>query len=455
MKELQRTTFKTSRLLEYFSEKELTMQIGHTRLMWPIALLKELIDNALDACEGAGVQPVIEVTIEDDSVLVRDNGPGIPRATIEKSLDYIYRVSDKTNYVSPSRGQLGNALKCVWAAPYVVNGEYGRVDVEVGGEIHRIKVILDRVAQEPRIDHHVETGNVKKGTLVRIHWDGIASYLNADESVDFYNDEDSEDDDPFDSPDVSDLISTHELISRYAAFNPHATFILNSETISEPMKGTWRKWRSNECTSAQWYDAERLRNLIAAYVTEERDGGSAKTVREFVSEFRGFTSTVKQKCVTEASGLSGLYLHDLVNGDGVDIHRVETLLDVMKQNSKPVNPRLLGIIGQEWITDWMASKSYVDSQSVRYKKILATNENGLPFVLEIGLGIYCSKHEGRGRTLAVGLNWTPVLADIPCREISEALQAARVDKHDPVCVAIHIACPRLEFTGHGKGQIRL
>ena len=52
---LRRTTFTTNRVLEFFSEKELTMQLGHSRAMWPVALLKELLDNALDGCEQAGV----------------------------------------------------------------------------------------------------------------------------------------------------------------------------------------------------------------------------------------------------------------------------------------------------------------------------------------------------------------------------------------------------------------
>ena len=34
---LKRTTFETSRLLEFFTEKELQMQIGHPRERWPHA----------------------------------------------------------------------------------------------------------------------------------------------------------------------------------------------------------------------------------------------------------------------------------------------------------------------------------------------------------------------------------------------------------------------------------
>jgi len=81
---LERTTFATSRLLEFFTEKELSMQIGHESDWWPLALLKELVDNALDACEMAGESPVIEVDLTEDTLSIRDNGPGIPAATVER-----------------------------------------------------------------------------------------------------------------------------------------------------------------------------------------------------------------------------------------------------------------------------------------------------------------------------------------------------------------------------------
>jgi DNA topoisomerase VI subunit B len=81
--ELARTTFTTSRLLEFFSEAELAKQIGHQRNLWPIAILKELVDNALDACESAGVKvPKIKAEIGDDFFSVADNGPGILPETI-------------------------------------------------------------------------------------------------------------------------------------------------------------------------------------------------------------------------------------------------------------------------------------------------------------------------------------------------------------------------------------
>ena len=59
---LDRIVFTTSRLAEFCSEKELVNKTGHDSDDWPLVVLKELTDNALDACEEAGTAPVIHVS---------------------------------------------------------------------------------------------------------------------------------------------------------------------------------------------------------------------------------------------------------------------------------------------------------------------------------------------------------------------------------------------------------
>jgi signal transduction histidine kinase len=81
---LIRPVFTTSRLLEFCSVKELTAQTGHGPDEWRLVIVKELVDNALDACEEHGIAPEITIGIEADSLTVVDNGPGLQAEAITK-----------------------------------------------------------------------------------------------------------------------------------------------------------------------------------------------------------------------------------------------------------------------------------------------------------------------------------------------------------------------------------
>jgi prophage regulatory protein len=84
---LQRQTFRTSRLLDF-------------------VIIKELIDNALAACEEAGIAPVIIVTTDEDGIEVSDNAAGMIADTIKGAPDYTVRVSSREAYVSPTLGDI-------------------------------------------------------------------------------------------------------------------------------------------------------------------------------------------------------------------------------------------------------------------------------------------------------------------------------------------------------------
>jgi DNA topoisomerase VI subunit B len=432
---LERQVFETSRELEFFSEKELVMQIGYNEAMWPLALLKELVDNGLDACEVAGIAPEIEITIDKGSFSVKDNGPGLPEATMLKSMDYLVRVSDKAYYVSPTRGQMGNALKAVWAAGFVANGT-GIVEVAARGKRHKITVSLDRIAQAPKMIPEVRKDPfVKNGTFVKVHWPDSSGRLNGALDDYFYK-----------------RWSVDELIETYAAFNPHSTFKINGK-VYERTDPNWQKWRPDDPTSPHWYTPQTLRDLIAAYVAEERRRGEkTKTVRAFVSEFRGLTSTIKQKEIT--TKYSGVYLQDMVKNDDIDSDFVEKLLADMKAASKPAKPSQLGIIGKEHLTQWMIESGGAAEKSIKYQRTMGTDESGMPYVIEVAFGVQ-EESDGKergGRILRTGMNWTPALGD-PIPTLSGVIQEMRIDHHDPVTVVVHLARPRFEFVDRGKTRV--
>ncbi len=58
MSYLERTTFDMPRTSEYFDVTELQKMTGLSRERFGEVAIKELLDNALDACEVAGARPV-------------------------------------------------------------------------------------------------------------------------------------------------------------------------------------------------------------------------------------------------------------------------------------------------------------------------------------------------------------------------------------------------------------
>jgi DNA topoisomerase VI subunit B len=197
MGKLNRTTFESSRAGEYFDARQLSALTGVPRGEFASVCLKELIDNALDACETAGVAPKVGVSVAREDGLLRlevsDNGPGIPPGVVRKVLDYSVRVSDKAAYRSPTRGAQGNALKTIVGIPYAL-GSREPVVVVARGVRHTIRPWVDP-AGEVRISHTETPVEDVAGTRVSLQIP-----------------EDEQDFDPL------------HWARAFAAFNPHATF---------------------------------------------------------------------------------------------------------------------------------------------------------------------------------------------------------------------------------------
>src|SRR5215207_9017884 len=174
MRKLERTTFEFSRAREYFEARELATLTGQEPENFATVVLKELVDNALDACEMAGVAPHITVEVDGDvtvvdaeiRISVTDNGGGIPPEVVAKVLDYNIRVSDKSAYRSPTRGAQGNALKAVVGIPHALGGREPTV-IEGRGVRHEILPWIDP-AGAVRIEHEEGPSSLTEGTRVTV-----------------------------------------------------------------------------------------------------------------------------------------------------------------------------------------------------------------------------------------------------------------------------------------------
>jgi hypothetical protein len=436
---LEREAVTISRLLEFFTAKELRIQIGFGPEDWPVALAKELIDNALDACESKGTPSVITAAIDPDRIIVGDNGPGIPPEVVERSFNYAVRVSTNNHYVSPSRGQLGNALKCCWAAPFVLHGEEGLAEVTTRGKRCGIAIRLDRIAQEPRITPAWEPADVKTGTSVVLHWPEEASFPDDDLEGDFYHERSAEYDD----------VAT--LLAAYSSFNPHAEFRAlvrdQEEVIGAPTAPGWKKWRPDRPTSPYWYDRDKFRDLVAALLA---NGHGGMTVRDFLRKFDGLAGTKKRREVFEEARPPGPLLSDLVRGNDLDEGALIRLRDSMQVATRPVKPDTLGVLGQSHMAAALVRYWGANADLVKYKRVKCSDP-ARPFVLEVAFALKVEDYKDAGRDQVVGLNWAPALAT-PFAELAALLGEMRIDRHDPVSLLVHLACPRIDFTDKGKSR---
>jgi DNA topoisomerase VI subunit B len=434
---LARTTFKTSRLLEFCTRKELTIQTGQPAETWPLVVLKELMDNALDAAEEAGVPPRISVSVADGSIVVTDNGPGIPTKTVKALLDFSVRVSSREAYVSPTRGAEGNALKTILAMPYVLDGTVGRVEIAARGINHTIEFKVDSIRQVPVITHVPSASPVKNGTRVTARWPKLACSILTEAEDRFL-----------------------QLANDYTWLNPHLDLAVDWKNGKRRLRSgasvtAWEKWLPSYPTSPHWYDQQRLERLIAAYVSHDR--GRDRTVREFISEFRGLSATAKQAAVLDKLGLARAPLESLCANGKFNKRKIAALLAAMQAASKPVKAKLLGLIGKDHLAKRMADAG-VQMESFNYSRTFDTTEDGVPCVVEFAFG-WCP--EADSRRLITGVNWSPGITN-PFRQLGSygrsldtILSQQRADRDEPVILVLHVACPRVEYTDRGKSAIAI
>jgi hypothetical protein len=351
---LTRVAFRVSRLVEFCTKRELQNQTGHSTEEWPLVVEKELIDNALDACEEAEIAPVISIAVTPASFTITDNGAGIKPSTIKSILDYNIRVSSREAYVSPTRGQQGNALKTVLAMAYV----------------------LDRERRDSRAEAVGVTIIETKGVRHRIKFE--------------------------------------------------------------------------------------VDHILAAHVARDRDLRRQRTVREFISEFRGLSGTAVQRKVLEEVGCSHVSLAAFFGVEKVNRRGIAKLLASMRKHTRPVAPKHLGIIGEDHFkARFLAAGGNADTFKYEQRKWF---DGDIPYVVEFAFGLHQSGLDASGavpRKIMTGANWSAAISN-PFRSfgrtgegLESTLAKVRANAREPVICALHLAHARVQFADRGKSSIIL
>jgi DNA topoisomerase-6 subunit B len=156
-----------------------------------LTTVKEGVDNALDACEEAGIVPEIRVEIVQEQetrfrVAIEDNGPGIVRAQVPKIFGRLLYGS-KFHRLRQSRGQQGIGISAAGMYGLLTTGKPIAITTSTGKKkpAHHFELVIDTKTNEPRVkrDEEVEW-NREHGTRVEIELEG--AYRGGQHSVDAY-----------------------------------------------------------------------------------------------------------------------------------------------------------------------------------------------------------------------------------------------------------------------------
>jgi DNA topoisomerase-6 subunit B len=122
-----------------------------------LTTVKEAVDNALDACEEAGILPdirvqVIEVEQNVHRVIVEDNGPGILENQIARIFGKLLYGS-KFHKLSQSRGQQGMGISAAGMYAQLTTGKSLHVISRVKGErmASELHVSVDTTRNKPQM----------------------------------------------------------------------------------------------------------------------------------------------------------------------------------------------------------------------------------------------------------------------------------------------------------------
>jgi DNA topoisomerase VI subunit B len=434
---LERTVFATSRAAEFLQVATLQTLTGQPSYRFADVVLKELLDNALDACEAAEVEPHITVMswLENGlrRLMVADNGTGIPASVVDGILDFSVLVSDKAPYRAPTRGAQGNALKTIVGIPASL-GVCDPVIIEAHGMHHRLSVTLDPGGNVV-VNHEIHMCQQTAGTSVTVS-------LPAEVEVD-----------------------VTQWVPAYAAVNPHAHLEVAdlAESDDEPWAETykptapegWSKPGPRTKTSAWWYDEAAFAKLVYAHIGAARQGGKDLPLGEFILQFDRLSAPPKvAKVRAKIPGVTHL------SGFTDRPQQIGMLLAHMKEATTPPKPAVLGKVPAKH-REALLDRLYGVEQAWSARRELL--HDGVPWAVEVTVA---RTHE-RGRVV-FATNYSAAFSDPLARARLATADTSvtgaesflyRTDAHPSTAddgrraAIIHVICAAPHFLDRGKTQL--
>lgn len=404
-------------LLSRSQESDFVRQEGLQKLTnvaaydWDLYILKEFVDNALDADESDPniSTPEVRIRMSYDTARVTSskrterslfvevhNRARFPLEHILELFDLKQRVSVKDYYKYPTRGAQGNALKTILGIPYALRYRYwsdytlDRVPLSIsyGRERVILELEIDQLHQSVALKTEVFQDNDEpEGTTITVN---IERFLQRPPRT------------------MSQLF---DMAEAFALFNPHATFHFEFAFTNLDGDGefeeldflgdpTWQgKYNRQQKSPIFWYRQDKFQELSFALVRAEINPNVC-TLDNLASEF-GI-----QQLPKHPDFQSDTYLRHII-GQTTTLSKLYIFLQNCSDKDHLVH---LGEIGSKHLfsRSELPVQDDGDSPLFFYRQHHTSNPNDeAPFMMEV---VLCANTNGK-RQIRTGINHTPTYTD--------------------------------------------
>lgn len=152
-----------------------------------LTIVKELVDNSLDATNEAGILPVIKISVKQLSeerfkIVGEDNGPGIVEEKLALAFGKLLYGS-KFHRLRQSRGTQGIGVSGAILYSQLTTGKPAKISSSTGRAIHEIELMIDVTKNEPKAVSHKEEENPEKWHGIKISMEAEGRYTEGKQSV--------------------------------------------------------------------------------------------------------------------------------------------------------------------------------------------------------------------------------------------------------------------------------
>lgn len=458
--------FSFNREFDFVRLEGLRKATGQPAHDWDLYIIKELIDNALDADENLWREnpdqfPRLRIqikykkvpAIKSQELLVEVSNRSIfPVEKINDIFDTQWYTSRKAFFKGLTRGVLGNALKTLLGIPYALrerlasdwNPALNPMSIVCQGRRYFPRYLVNSTHQTIEFEckqKEIQYQKYKEGTSIAVGVDHFSQEI------------------------LRTLDQLKELAKQYHICNPHVQFEWSVKLLGQEWTETHQanqSWQNKfqGIAPIQWYSLTAFQDLLGAL---HRKSEINELLVKDISQYFALSDQQIEKISPD------LRRKEFKTLD-LDSSIITDLYQNLCQNSLPFNSRKLGSVGKEH--SQIILKRYFDlplESKVFYDSITDTKkEPSIPFVIEAAIApLVQDNQRDVQRLIWTAINFTPTYTDPFSRQWLNApvqpnqsvmglrgiLDAYELRENTPLVLFVHLICPNIEHNDFSKTEI--